>query len=249
MCGLAAAYDFPSIELTRLGEACRAGSSSLDTLMKEHQDHSVVTRWGGRAERYRDFPRTENRAHDTFGVQPLQFGHAYHYEAWVLERFAPDTQSMTRTLTEVSAVIDGVELRATATFVVTGRDGTQQYVLATKAAGVTSELGKLRRIAKANGATVKHLTRDEIRAQIDDFWFWERLRQVATMWVNKGHDLDDILVALVISGRTSLVDICAQMDAPRDLIRARLARLHVEGRLLVQRVGGELRASVIEGRA
>jgi hypothetical protein len=217
--------------------------------MKEQQDHSVVTKWGGRAERYRDFRRTEVRAHDTFGVQPLQFGHAYHYEAWVLERFAPDTQSMTRTLTEVSAIIDGVERRATATFVVTRRDGSKQYVLATKAAGKTSALSALRRIAKANGAAVKHLTRDEIRAQIADFWFWERLRQVATMWVNKGHDLDDILVALVISGRTSLVDICAQMDAPRDLIRARLARLHIAGRLLIQRAGGELRASAIEERA
>jgi hypothetical protein len=73
--------------------------------------------------------------------------------------------------------------------------------------------------------------------------------EVATIWVNQGQDLDGILVALVISGKTSLVEICAQMDAPRDLIRARLARLHIEGRLLVQRAGGELRASVIEWSA
>jgi len=89
--------------------------------MKE-QDHSVVTHWGGRQERYREFKRTQNRAHDPFGVQPLQFGSDLHYEAWVLERFSPTTKSLTRKPTEVKAVIAGTDHSAKATFVVTRRD-------------------------------------------------------------------------------------------------------------------------------
>jgi hypothetical protein len=42
-------------------------------------------------------------------------------------------------------------------------------------------------------------------------------------------------VALVANGDKSLEEICSKIDAPRDLIRARLARLHVAGRLVVCR--------------
>ncbi|MDP1068992.1 hypothetical protein, partial [Klebsiella pneumoniae] len=83
-------------------------------------------------ERYREFKRTQNRAHDPFGVQPLQFGSDLHYEAWVLERFSPTTKSLTRKPTDVKAVIAGTDRSAKATFVVTRRDDSVDYVFVAK---------------------------------------------------------------------------------------------------------------------
>lgn len=202
--------------------------------MKKDQDHSVVTRWGGRAERYREFPLTQVRAHDPFGVQPLQFAHEFHYEAWVLERFSRTTQFITRKPTTVTAVIDGVEYCARATFVVTRRDGTVDYIIVSKTGGASAAAKGLRRIATANGARVIVLARTALRARVDEFWFWEKLRQVATLWARQGVEYDDGLVALVASGDRSLEEICSKLGAPSDLIRARLARLHVAGRLVVR---------------
>ncbi|TDP74751.1 hypothetical protein [Roseateles toxinivorans] len=213
--------------------------------MKDQQDHSVVTYWGGRAERYREFPRTQVRAHDPFDVQPLQFGHEYHYEAWVLERFSADTKSITRKPTAVTATISGVEVSATATFVVTRRDDSLAYVLATKTDATTTELRQLRRIAAVNGASAVHRTRPEIRARVDEFWFLDRLRQAATIWVGKGEELDVPLVALLATGRKTLTELCASIRAPKDLIRARLARLHVAGKLVIDREHGELGANAL----
>lgn len=215
--------------------------------MKEQQDHSVVTHWGGRSERYREFPRTEIRAHDTFGVQPLQFGHAFHYEAWILERFAASTKSITSKPTTVTAVIDDVQRRTKATFVVTRRDGSVEYFLATKSDAPPAVLRLLRKIAAANGACAVHRTRADIRARINEFWRLEKLRQVATMWVRKGAELDEPLMALVAADHKTLAELCALIVAPRDLIRARLARLHIAGRLVIDWDGGELGASAAPG--
>ena len=216
--------------------------------MKDQQDHSVVTYWGGRAERYREFSRTQVRAHDPFDIQPLQFAHEYHYEAWVLQRFAADTKSITRKPTPVTATISGSEVGATATFVVTRRDDSLEYVLITKAVVATSTLRKLRRIAAVTGASVAHRTRAEIRARVDEFWFLERLRQAATIWVGKGEELDTELVGLLATGRKTLAEFRASIQAPNDLIRARLARLHIAGKLLIDREHGELVANaLVEG--
>jgi hypothetical protein len=208
--------------------------------MKENQDHTVVTQWGGRTERYRDFPRTENRAHDPFEIQPVQFGHAYHYGAWVLERFAANTKSITSRPTTVSAVASGVELSAKATYVVTRRDGSVEYFLVTKTEVPTPALRCLRRIAKANGAQVVHRTRADIRARTDEFWWLEKLRQCAAIWVGKGSELDEPLVVLAATERNSLAELCDLLRAPMDLVRARLARLHVAGRVVIGRARGEL---------
>jgi hypothetical protein len=215
--------------------------------MKDQQDHSVVTHWGGRSERYREFPRTAIRAHDTFAVQPVQFSQAFHYEAWVLERFAPSTKSITHKPTPVDAVIDGVERHTKATFIVTRRDGSIEYFLATKSEAPTPALRALRRIAAVNGARVVHRTRAEIRARVDEFWWLEKLRQVATIWVRKGAELDAQLIALVSTSRRTLTELCSLIDAPRDLVRARLARLHVAGRLIIFRESGELCATAAAG--
>ncbi|WP_423600017.1 hypothetical protein [Roseateles sp. MS654] len=210
----------------------------------EDQDHSVVTRWGGRAERYREFHGAQTRAHDPFAIQPVRFGHEFHFEAWVLERFAPDTQSITSMPTIVTATTDDVDqLSAKATFVVTRRDGTVAYFLVTKADAPSQLLRQLRRVAKANRAEVVHRTRAEVRARVDEFWFFERLRQAATIWVRRGDELDAQLVAHCASGHKSLADFCALIEAPSDLIRARLARLHVNGQLVINCQGGELVAS------
>lgn len=214
--------------------------------MKDQQDHSIVTHWGGRAERYREFPRTLIRAHDTFGVLPVQFGHAFHFEAWVLERFAASTKSITTRPTIVSAVLNGVERSETATFVVTRRDDSVEYFHATKTESPTPALRLLRRIAAANGARVLHRTRVEVRSRSDEFWFWERLRQVATIWARKGAELDEPLVALVASGRKTLAELCAPFDVPRDLVRARLSRLHVAGRLIIDCEDRQLVAAAVD---
>lgn len=215
--------------------------------MKEDQDHSVVTHWGGRAERYREFPRTQVRAHDPFGVQPLQFAHEFHYEAWVLERFSTQTKSITRKPTTVAAVVDGVEYSGKATFIATRRDDTLDYFVVSKTDGPSAVVRALRRIAAANSARVVVLTRAAVRARVDEFWFWEKLRQVATLWARRGGEYDDGLVALAVGGDISLEEICSKIDAPRDLLRARLARLHVAGRLVVRRDVNGLIASAAEG--
>jgi len=213
--------------------------------MEYQRDHSVVTRWGGRSERYREFPRTENRVHDTFGVQPVQFGHAFHYEGWVLERFEPSTKSITPKPTTVTAFIDGVVRCTKATFVVTRRDDSIEFFLVTQSDAPTAALRLLHRIAMANGARAVHWTRADIRARIDEFWWLEKLRQVATIWVRKGAELDQPLLALVAAGRKTLTELSALTDAPKDLIRARLARLHIAGRLIIDRTGGELGATAV----
>ena len=215
--------------------------------MKEQDHHSVVTHWGGRQERYREFKRTQNRAHDPFGVQPLQFGSDLHYEAWVLERFSPTTKSLTRKPTDVKAVIAGTDRSAKATFVVTRRDDSVDYVFVAKTDASTPAMRALGKIAAANGAQVTVRTRAEIRTRADEFWWWEKLRQVAVLWVRKGSEYDDALVALVATGNRTLAELCSQIDAPRDLIRARLARLHVAGHLVVHRQDGELHTSAVAG--
>lgn len=215
--------------------------------MKDQKDHSVVTHWGGRKERYREFPRAQIRAHDPFGVQPLQFAQELHFEAWVLARFSTTTRSITRKPTVVTAVLGGVECRATATFVVTRRDDAVDYVVVTKGDSPTASLRTLRRIAAAHGASVVLMTRQEIRARVDEFWWWERLRQITTVWVRKGAEFDEALVALVASGEKTLAELGALIEAPPDLIRSRLARLHVAGRLVIRRDADQLRACAFEG--
>ncbi|MCY4757390.1 hypothetical protein [Pelomonas aquatica] len=175
--------------------------------MKEQDHHSVVTHWGGRQERYREFKRTQNRAHDPFGVQPLQFGSDLHYEAWVLERFSPTTKSLTRKPTDVKAVIAGTDRSAKATFVVTRRDDSVDYVFVAKTDASTPAMRALGKIAAANGAQVIVRTRAEIRTRADEFWWWEKLRQVAVLWVRKGSEYDDALVALVATGNRTLAEL------------------------------------------
>lgn len=211
------------------------------------QDHSVVTHWGGWRERYREFPRTQNRAHDPFGVQPLQFGHEFQYEAWVLERFSPTAKSITRKPTIVTAVVAGIEHSAKATFVVTRRDDSVDYVVVAKTDAPTAALRTVGKIAAANGARVIVRTRAEIRARVDEFWWWEKLRQAAVLWVRKGAEYDDALVALLAGGGRTLTELCLQIDAPPALIRARLARLHVAGRLVIRCQDGDLHASIVAG--
>jgi hypothetical protein len=243
-----AAHETSFIDLLVGGrQSTRPALDCQDTHMKDQQDHSVVTNWGGRAERYREFKRTAIRAHDTFGVWPVQFSHAYHYEAWVLERFAANTQSITCQPTSVTAMIDAVELSSKATFVVTRRGGRTAYVLLTKCEPPPATFRVLKKIAHANGAEVVHRTRSEVRARVEEFWFFEKLRQNATIWVRRGAEFDGPLLEAVGTGRKALSELCQVVDAPKDLIRARLARLHVDGRLIIERDDSELAATAVPG--
>jgi predicted CoA-binding protein len=231
---------------TGWAEARPSSGACPDFIMKE-QDHSVVTHWGGRKERYREFPRTQIRAHDPFAVQPLLFPAEYQYEAWVLERFSPTTKAITCRPTQVTAIAGGASQIAKATFVITRRDEKVDYVITTANGKETTVMRRLRSIAESNGASVIVVTRQEIRQRVDEFWWWEKLRQVATLWARRGIEYDEALVALVTTEERTLADLCALIETPRDLIRARLARLHVAGRLVIRRQDGALRACKVAG--
>lgn len=214
--------------------------------MNAQTDHSVVTYWGGRPERYREFPRAQIRAHDTFGILPVQFAQAFHYEAWVLERFAASTKAITTKPTVVKAKVRSAERSLKITFAVTRRDDTVEYILLSKFEVSSVAFRDFQSIAAANNAIAVVRTRADVRARVEEFWWWENLRQVATVWVRRGEELDEPLITLVGSQRKSLAELCALVDAPSDLIRARLARLHVAGRLIITRAGSSLTVAAID---
>jgi hypothetical protein len=214
------------------------------------QDHSVVTMWGGRIARYQHSTGELNAAHDPFGVAPVMFKHAFFYEAWVLKRFSTETASLTNERTKVTATFCGVELSAEATFVVTQRDGSVHYVLCTKNRRKPPGFSALTRIAKANGAQVVLMDRDDVRGQVDRFWTFELLRQCATIHARMGLDLDEPLMRAIKAGAKTVRDLAATVGQPCEaLVRARLAHLHIAGLAIIDFDSPDLAVSLAPGRA
>ena len=88
-----------------------------------------AVRWGGRAARYKDFPRAVVRAYDPYSLSPLTFQLDLEMTAWHHVRFRADVKSLTCRPTRVQAKIDGKEVEAEATFTAVLRDGRRQYHL------------------------------------------------------------------------------------------------------------------------
>lgn len=212
------------------------------------QDHSVVTRWGGRTARYQHSPGELNAAHDPFGVAPIMFSQAFFYEAWVLERFAVETASLTHARTKVIATIQGVEVSAEATFVVTKRDGSVRYVVCTTQQRKPAGYQRLVKIAKANGARVELRDRDDVRALVDRFWDLELLRQCAVIHARQGLDLDEPLIQALSKEPCTVSALAARLGQTNEaLVRARVAHLHVAGRAIIDLAGSEMVVSLAPG--
>lgn len=219
----------------------------LDTFMKP-QDHSVVTRWGGRIARYQHSRGELNAAHDPFGVAPIMFSQAFFYEAWVLERFAVETASLTHARTKVTATLQGVEVNAEATFVVTRRDGSVHYVVCTKHRRKPADYARLVKIAKVNGASVELRDRDDVRALVDRFWDLELLRQCAVIHARQGLDLDEPLLQALKAGACTIGELAARVGQSNEaVVRARVAHLHVAGRAIIDFDGPEFFVSPMPG--
>lgn len=213
------------------------------------QDHSITTSWGGRVGRYQLSTGELHSAHDPFAVAPVYFSQAFHYEAWVLARFNAETATLTNQQTTVAATINGIEVRAQATFVVTKRDGSVHYVLCSKHGTKPAGYSTLVRIAKANGAHVDLLARQDVRAQVGQFWNFELLRQCTTIHERLGADLDERLLQAIDEGARKVEELACHIDQHNEaLVRARLAHLHVSGRAVIEFSGSQLTAFPTEGK-
>lgn len=196
------------------------------------QKHS--TRWGGRAERFAQFPGAVSRCHDPYdGNHPVQFDEPIKYEAWVRWRFHPDTLRIShhsRTLT----AWDGLRpVQARPTFVVTSRDMTTTYHLVADAKR-NSGLSELLAVADRNGAQVKLTLRDELRAKVALFWRLELLRSASALHVGEGAEIDSTIHEAVLGGCTSRSALQSTLRFPNlQLLDARLGHLHCAGSLLL----------------
>lgn len=214
------------------------------------QDHSVVTQWGGRIARYQHSKGELNSAHDPFGVAPIMFKQAFFYEAWVFERFSVDTASLTNSQTTVTATVAGVEISGDVTFVITKRDGSVHYLVCTKNRRKPESLGTLTKIANANGARVLLVDRDDVRARVDRFWDLELLRQCATIHARMGLNLDEALIQALGAGAQTVSALAVRVgQSNEELVRARVAHLHVAGRAVIDFDRPEFEVSLASRRA
>lgn len=213
------------------------------------QDHSVVTRWGGRIARYQHSTGELNAAHDPFAVAPIMFKQAFFYEAWVLERFSIDTASLTNSQTTVAATVAGVEISGEVTFVLTRRDDSVHYVVCTKNRRKPDSFGTLTKIANANGARVLLVDRSDVRARVDRFWDLELLRQCATIHARMGLDLDEALMQALEAGAQTVSALAGRVGhSNEELVRARVAHLHVAGRAIIDFDRSQFEVSLASGR-
>jgi hypothetical protein len=105
-------------------------------------------------------------------------------------------------------------------------------------------------IAKANGAQVVLMDRDDVRAQVDRFWTLELLRQCATIHARMGLDLDKPLMRAINAGARTVSELAATVGHPdMALVRARLAHLHIAGLAIIDFDNPDLAVSLAPGRA
>ena len=114
-----------------------------------------AVRWGGRAARYKDFPRAVVRAYDPYSLSPLTFQLDLEMTAWHHVRFRADVKSLTCRPTRVQAKIDGKEVEAEATFTAVLRDGRRQYHLVCRGEPSGPNWRALAQIARHNGAVIE----------------------------------------------------------------------------------------------
>jgi hypothetical protein len=196
-------------------------------------NHPETTQWGGRVGRYAETSGAAGRCRDPFAGRPVEFEFAFEYEAWLLARFSPATAAITHRRTPVTAVGKTRHLTALATFVVTDRQGRQEYHLASRREQAGAKrLRALRRLAEHTGARIVCTTLKELRNALELFWRLELLRQAAAIHEGEGAQFDSQVLAVAAArvGRLSGMRERLPHIEPQ-LLRARLAHLHCRGRL------------------
>jgi hypothetical protein len=191
-------------------------------------DHSISTRWGGRAGRYAEFKGAVGRCFDPIARCPVEFEFAFEYEAWLRARLDPATASITHKRTPLQASrVDAAPLKAVATFVVTTRSGLKEFHLACRdlEAG-RSQARALRKVAGSLGAKVVVHTLAELREDVQTFWRMELLRQAATIEQACPTSQAQVLAAAHAGGRSlhALQGRLPTLNAQQ--VNAALVRLH-----------------------
>lgn len=215
----------PSVESSSLAGEVVAAPWAFDThlIMK-----SGITRWGGRAGRYAEFPGAVSRCFDPISQQHVQFAYAYEYEAWLQARCDQDTAAITLKTTPIAGEVDGRPCSAKATFVVTSRrTGVQRLHLVCKSIDkAKSRILALKRVARSMDAEVVITTLAQVRARVDVFWRMELLRQAGTIHEGEGIDLDMRIAAALQSGDTHRERLVADLNVSPQLLDARLFWMH-----------------------
>lgn len=209
-------------------------------------DHTFVTRWGGRKGRYAEFRGAVGRCFDPFEARPIEFEKPIEYEGWLRERFNPATRSITPKKTVVSACINGREVSATVSFVSTKWNGLREFHLVAKNLADPNQRSRLARIAASeNGKLVVTLLAD-LRADTALFWRLERLRQAAVLhFPEEMADLDSSILGLLHCGLKSRAQIAnALPSAELQRVDAKLAYMHVAGRLVLDFASDDFRVSL-----
>lgn len=193
-------------------------------------DHTISTRWGGRAWRYADFKGAVGRCFDPYARQPVQFEFAWEYESWLLSRFHPNTLSITHKTTRLTASRNGQELVALATFVVVDRANRLHYHLVFGNKCNQRRKHTLQRVAAITGAEVEVTSLMELRKDVGLFWRLEILRQASQLHAGEGADLDLQILSVIRSGAHSRDAVLERLHhLNSQLLNARLAHLHCEG--------------------
>lgn len=213
-------------------------------------DHLVSTRWGGRVGRYAEFTGAVGRCSDPFACHPVQFAREFEYEAWLRWRFHPNTLHITHSRTQVACQGTHQKMTAVATFVVTDRGGLKHYHLVFGKTLPSAPTRALQRVANRTGAIVIVTSRADLRRDVALFWRLELLRQAAQVHEGEGAEMDLQLLAAVRFGAGNREAIKARLHhLDGQLIDARLAHLHCQGRLVLDFRCDDFGVHLVQGSA
>lgn len=189
-----------------------------------------AVRWGGRAARYKDFPRAVVRAYDPYSLSPLSFHLEVEMTAWHQLRFRPNVKSLTCRPTRVQAKIDGEAVEAEATFTAVLREGQRQYHLVCRGEPSGPNWRALRQIARHNGAVIEVHDRATLDADVKRNARLARLMQASVIHLRDGPAADPLIVAAVRDGRSRRSELIARLkELNSQLIDGRAAQLHCAG--------------------
>lgn len=196
-------------------------------------NNSETTQWGGRVGRYAETRGAAGRCRDPFAGRPVEFEFAFEYEAWLLTRFSVATAAITHRRTPITAIAKTRELTALATFVVTDRQGDQQYHLASRCEKAGAKrLKALHRVAEHTGARIVCTTLSKVRESLELYWRLELLRQAAAIHEGEGAQFDSQILSVAAAQVGQLSGMRERLPhIEPQLLRARLAHLHCRGRL------------------
>ena len=208
-----------------------------------------AVRWGGRAARYKDFPRAVVRAYDPYSLSPLTFQLDLEMTAWHHVRFRADVKSLTCRPTRVQAKIDGKEVEAEATFTAVLRDGRRQYHLVCRGEPSGPNWRALAQIARHNGAVIEVHDRATLAADAKRNARLVRLVQASVIHLRDGPAADPLIVAAVRDGCSRRSELIVQLkQLTSQLIDGRAAQLHCAGVLQMDLAEDDFGVSIGGGR-